>query len=189
MAESKRTENGVGHAFRPLYKAQHWMYRKGRPGLVARVANRLAAILFSRGLFGERGAATLEVTGRHSGRAITFPVVVAEYLGESYLVSMLGNDASWARNVRAAGGRAALLRGGREEVRLEEVPAAERAPILKQYLASAPGARPHLPVDWRAPLEDFEGIAAEFPAFRIVPGGPGSGESGRAGTAGGDGDE
>jgi hypothetical protein len=71
------------------------------------------------------------------------------------------------RNVRAAGGRAVVRHGRREAVRLVEIDAAERAPILRRYLAIAPGARPHLPVDRRAPLTDFERIAADFPVFRV----------------------
>ena len=34
---------------------------------------------------------------------------------------------------------------------------------------ASPGARPHVPVDRRAPLRDFEGIAARYPVFRVVP--------------------
>ena len=71
-------------------------------------------------------------------------------------------------NVRAAGGKAVLRQGGREEVRLEELPVAQRAPILKAYLQAAPGARPHVPVDKDAPLAEFEKIAAEFPVFRVT---------------------
>jgi hypothetical protein len=55
---------------------------------------------------------------------------------------MLGEDANWVRNVRAAGGRAALRHGHREAVRLEEVPADLRPAILRRYLAAAPGTRP-----------------------------------------------
>lgn len=110
---------------------------------------------------------TVEVAGRRTGRPISFPVVVTEHEGERYLVSMLGDDANWVRNVRAAGGMAVLRRGGREAVRLEEVDLGARAPILRRYLAVAPGARPHLPVDRRAPLEEFERIGAQFPVFRV----------------------
>jgi hypothetical protein len=62
-----------------------------------------------------------------------------------------------------------LRRGGREEVRLEEVAPGDRAPILRRYLGAAPGARPHIPVDRHAPLEEFERIAGQFPVFRIIP--------------------
>jgi hypothetical protein len=42
--------------------------------------------------------ATLEVTGRKSGRAISFPVVVAVLDGQRYLVSILGNHSQWVQN-------------------------------------------------------------------------------------------
>jgi hypothetical protein len=111
---------------------------------------------------------TLEVTGRTSGRTISLPMAVTFLDGQRYLVSMLGENVQWVRNVRAAGGKAALRRGSRQEVHLEEVPADQRAPILKAYLQRALGARPHVPVDKDAPLADFEKIATAFPAFRIV---------------------
>jgi hypothetical protein len=41
--------------------------------------------------------------------------------GERYLVSMLGEEANWVKNVGAAGGQVVLRHGRREEVRLEEV--------------------------------------------------------------------
>jgi hypothetical protein len=106
--------------------------------------------------------------GRRTGRLISFPVVITEYQGARYLVAMLGQDTNWVRNVRAAGGQAMLRHGRREAVRLEEVDASARAPILRRFLAIAPGARPHIPVDRRAPLAEFERIAAQYPVFRIT---------------------
>lgn len=61
-----------------------------------------------------------------------------------------------------------LRRRGREKVHLEELPAEQRAPILKAYLQRAPGARPHVPVNKDAPLADFEKVAAAFPVFRVA---------------------
>jgi hypothetical protein len=95
-------------------------------------------------------------------------VVVALVDGERYLVSMLGENVNWVQNVRAAGGRAVLHSGGREEVHLEEVPAEQRAPILRAYLQHAPGARPHVPVNKDAPLAEFEKVTPAFPVFRVV---------------------
>jgi hypothetical protein len=43
----------------------------------------------------------------------------------------------------------------------------KRAPILKEYLRRAPGARPHIPVDKDAPRAEFEQIAPEYPVFRV----------------------
>ena len=145
------------------------MYRNGRPGALARALNRISAIQFSAGMLSPAQAVTLEVPGRCTGRLISLPVAVADYQGGRYLVSMLGNNANWVRNVRAADGRAVLRRRGREEVRLVEVEPGDRAPILRRYLQVAPGARAHLPVDRHAPLAEFERIAGRFPVFQIIP--------------------
>jgi hypothetical protein len=88
--------------------------------------------------------------------------------GQRYLVSMLGDNVQWVLNVRAAGGRAVLRSGGREEIQLEEVSDRGRAPILRAYLQRAPGARPHVPVNKDAALSEFEKIAAAFPVFRLA---------------------
>ena len=147
---------------------KRWLYRGQRPNWIARILNRAWAAIFSAGVAPDY-LATLEVTGRKSGRTISLPVVVTILEGQRYLVSMLGNDAQWVQNVRAASGRAVLRSGGREEVALEEIPADQRAPILKAYLQRAPGARPHVPVNKDAALAEFRKVAAEFPVFRLVP--------------------
>jgi deazaflavin-dependent oxidoreductase (nitroreductase family) len=150
-----------------------WMYRGGRPNRLARLLNRVETALASSGIAGNR-MVTLEVVGRKSGRVISLPLVPANVDGQRYLVSMLGEDVAWVRNVRAAGGRAVLRHGGRETVRLEDVSPAQRAPILKDYLSRAPGARPHIPVDKDAPLSEFAKIAASFPVFRVLAIAPGA---------------
>ncbi len=134
-----------------------------------RLVNRLDARLYAAGRLVPAQAAALEVVGRRSGRAVRLPVAVVELAGERYLVAMLGERTNWVRNVRAAGGRAVFHRRGRTEVTLEEVPVDRRAPILRRYLAVAPGARPHLPVPHRAPLAEFGRIAARYPVFRVRP--------------------
>ena len=111
---------------------------------------------------------TLEVVGRRSGRTISFPLVMAVVEGERYLVSMLGNDVAWVRNVRAAAGHAVLRHGRLEHVRLEELAVEKRAPVLQAYLRKAPGARPHIPLDKDAPLPRFETMAAQIPVFRVL---------------------
>ncbi len=146
---------------------KRWLYRGQRPNWIVRIENRAWAALFSLGILPDY-MVTLEVTGRKSGRTVSLPVAVTVVNGQRYLVSMLGENVQWVRNVRAAGGRAVLRRHGREEVHLEEVPADQRAPILKAYLQLAPGARPHVPVDKDAPLAEFEKVATAFPVFRVV---------------------
>jgi hypothetical protein len=145
-----------------------WLYRGGRPNRVAALLNRGSAALHAHGL-APNYLVTLEVCGRRSGRLIRLPLVMAVVAGERYLVSMLGAEAAWVRNVQAAGGTATLCHGRREEVHLEEVPVAERAPVLQAYLKRAPGARPHLPVSKDAPLAAFAEVASQFPVFRVVP--------------------
>jgi len=144
-----------------------WLYRGGRPNLFARLQNRASAWVFARGIIMPGRVAELQVRGRRSGKTISFPVVIATYEGGRYLASMLGEEVNWVRNVRAAEGAAVLVHGRHEQVRLEELPGPERAPILRRYLQVAPGARPHIPVAPNAPLADFERISQDYPVFRI----------------------
>lgn len=150
-----------------LYSLKRWLYRSGRPNWIATVLNRLSAAVHALGI-APNYAVTLEVRGRRSGRTISLPLVMVVVDRERYLVSMLGADVDWVKNVKAADGHVVLHHGRREEVRLEEVPAERRAAVLKEYLKRAPGARPHIPVQKDAPLSEFEQVAAQYPAFRVV---------------------
>jgi hypothetical protein len=147
-----------------------WMYRGEGPNRVARFLNGGWRLVGLAGLWPGR-LNTLEVRGRRSGGIVSFPVMVADHEGERYLVSMLGERANWVANVRAAAGEATLRHGTQEPIHLEEVAPEQRGPILRRYLEIAPGARPHIPVDRRAPLEEFERIAADYPTFRVRPAG------------------
>jgi hypothetical protein len=149
------------------YRDKRQMYEGHRPNQVARIANAVWRFIASSGI-APNYVVTLEVTGRKSGRVIAFPVVLALVDGQRYLVSMLGTEAQWVKNVRAADGKAVIHSGSRQPVRLEELPVEQRPPILKNYLQRAPGGRPHIPVDKDAPLSEFDKIAADFPIFRIV---------------------
>jgi hypothetical protein len=149
-------------------RLSRWMYKGGRPNRLAAVLNRASAWAGAAGLWPSR-LATVEVRARKSGRLTSFPVVIAHYQGERYLVSMLGEGANWVANVRAAHGHVVLRHGRREAVHLQEVEPPARAPILQRYLQVAPGARPHMPVDRHAPLAEFEAIAARHPVFLVSP--------------------
>lgn len=146
---------------------KRWMYRGNRPGWIAKLLNVFWGWAHSAGLVAENWV-TLEVVGRKSGKIISFPIVIALHNGERYVVSMLGKDAQWVKNLYAADMKAHIQRNGRTEITLEEIPVNERAPILKTYLQQAPGARPHMPVDKDAPLTEFAAVVEEFPAFRIL---------------------
>jgi len=145
------------------------MYRGGRPSRLARALNRVSALQFGSGFLVPENWITMEVTGRRSGRTVVCPLVVTRYEGERHLVSMLGRNANWVANVRAAGGDVVLRNRRRERVRLVEVDPGERAPILRRFVQIAPGARPHVPVGPHAPVADFEPIAADYPVFRVTP--------------------
>ncbi|HEU0296314.1 MAG TPA: nitroreductase/quinone reductase family protein [Anaerolineales bacterium] len=143
-----------------------WLYSGGHPNSVAKVLNKGWAILHSMGI-SPNDLVTLEVAGRQSGKLISFPLVMIVMNGERYLVSMLGGEANWVRNVKAAGGKANLRHGITEQVSLEEVDIRQRAEIIKAYLQIAPGARPHISVDKTASITEFEKIAPRVPVFRI----------------------
>jgi hypothetical protein len=127
-----------------------WLYRGGRPNRVASIMNRWSAAVHALGVAPNYLVAP-DVRGRRSGRMISLPLVMVVVESERYLVSMVGADVDWVRNVKAADGNVILRHGRREEVRLEEVPANQRAPVHKD-----------------APLSEFEQVASQFPVFRVV---------------------
>ena len=143
-----------------------WLYKGGRPNIVAKLLNDGWAVIHALGIF-PNYLVTLDVVGRQSGKLNSFPLVMIDMNRERYLVSMLGEDVNWVRNLKAAGGKAILRHGKSEDVFLEEVNVVQRPEILKAYLQIAPGARGHIPVDKSAHLSEFEKIAPEFPVFRV----------------------
>jgi F420H(2)-dependent quinone reductase len=144
------------------------MYVGNRANPTARRWARFWASVIMLGLLPRRWV-TLEVSGRHSGRIVRFPLGMADCDGQWYLVSMLGEQCNWVRNVRAADGRATLRRRHAVRCQLVEVPTSVRPPIIKRYLQKAPGGRPHIPVDRHAAVAEFQAIAARYPVFRVVP--------------------
>jgi hypothetical protein len=145
---------------------KRWMYRGGRPSQLTKIINKGWAMLHTLGIFPNRFV-TLEVAGRQTGKTISFPLAMTVMNGERYLVSMLGEEANWVRNIKAAGGNVRLRHGISERVILEEVEVRKRAPILKAYLQIAPGARPHIPISKDASISEFEKIVSKYPVFRV----------------------
>jgi len=141
-------------------------YRAGRPNRLGRAVAGLWSALAGLGM-PPSFLVSLETMGCRTGRRHAIPVVLADYGGERYIVSMLGERSPWVRNIRAGGGRAVIKHGPRSEVHLAEVPPDGRAAVIKAYLARAIDARPHFPVPRGAPIEAFEQIASAYPVFRI----------------------
>ena len=165
--QQSTTEHNVNTILTQMFwNFKQWLYSGRRPNWIAKMLNGAIANSAAKTVASD-GVVALEVIGRKSGKVVSFPVVMIEVNGQRYLASMLG-ESQWVRNVRAANGKAVLRSGGYKDVLLEEVPANQRAPIMKVYLHAAPGARPHVPVDMDAPIAEFEKIAAEYPVFRVL---------------------
>ena len=145
-----------------------YFYRDWRPTRLARLWNRAYAWVAGLGILPPQ-LATLQVRDRRDGKPRSTILVIAHHGEHRYLVSMLGNGSDWVRNVRAAGGQAAIKRGRARPVQLTEVPVHERAAILRSWCQAASSGRKHLPVSPDAPLAEFDRIAASHPVFRIDP--------------------
>jgi deazaflavin-dependent oxidoreductase (nitroreductase family) len=109
----------------------------------------------------------LSVKGRNTGALHSTPVVIVETNGERYLVAPYG-PVNWVRNARAAG--AVTLSRGRnsEALHIEELEPEESAPVLKQYVAIAPGPRWCFMAGPDSPVRDFVAEASQHPVFRLV---------------------
>jgi hypothetical protein len=145
-----------------------FFYRDWRPTRLARIWNGGFAWASGLGLT-PKILLTLQVKSRSDGRLYSTVLVVVSHQGQRYLVSMLGDGSEWVQNVRAAGGQAFIKRGRSRPVMLTEIPAKDRAPILKAWCQVATSGRRHLPVQHDAPVSAFEAIAADYPVFRIDP--------------------
>lgn len=143
-----------------------FFYRDWRPTRFGRFWSRVFAWVAGLGLTPSILCA-LQVKDRNTGGLNEIILVVAGYQGQRYLVSMLGHGSEWVQNVRAAGGKAYIKRRRSYPVMLTEIPAKERAPILKAWCQVATSGRQHLPVSYQAPIADFEAIADDYPVFRI----------------------
>jgi len=138
-----------------------------KPSGFVKLMNGFIGRLASMGLI-PGDTAMLQVKGRRSGETRSTAVTWVEHEGQRYLVAPRGTT-EWVRNVRAAGGQAAIRRRESEDVRLEEMPVEQRAPIIKAYLKkTAMVTKREFGLEPDAPIEEFEKIAERHPVFRIV---------------------
>jgi hypothetical protein len=94
-------------------------------------------------------------------------VVITKIAGQRYLVSILGPQSDWVKNVEAAHGEAVLHHGSRLRIHLEPVHSDSRAVILREYVRIASSGRQHFPLPPGAPLSQFEAIADRYPVNQI----------------------
>jgi len=138
--------------------------------------NQLGVLLTSIGL-APRDAVTLQVRGRKSGKLRRIPILRTRYRSEDYLVALAG-ESQWVRNVRAADGHAVLRRRKTRQVRLEELPPADRPEIIAEYLrvsrersgakANAKQARYYFGLDPNPSIDDIRTIVEYYPVFRVT---------------------
>ena len=162
MSNSAHTDPAERRALMRLF------YRGWRPTLAGRWVNRLMALWSGLGL-PPKIQATLEVRGRASGRRRANPVAITSVEGKDYLVSMLGLQSEWVKNVEAAHRDAVIHQGRRRQVHLVPVLGVDRAHILREYVRIARSGRQHFPLPVGAPLSEFEAIAERYPVYRIDP--------------------
>jgi deazaflavin-dependent oxidoreductase (nitroreductase family) len=119
---------------------------------------------------GMKDLPVLTVPGRKSGKPRSTPLSVLEHEGQRYLLEGFPG-ADWARNVRAAGGRATLATGrSSEQVRLVELDAQEALPVLRLWpVRIADGAKimADAGVVEAVTPEAFEAVAGRCGVFRI----------------------
>jgi deazaflavin-dependent oxidoreductase (nitroreductase family) len=107
-------------------------YRK--PGMFVRKLMNPFVVIMMRAGVSVWGSRILEVPGRTSGIPRRTPVNLLEFEGSRYLVSPRG-EGQWVKNLRANGGRLALLLGRRgQEFSAHELPDDEKSPVLRAYL-------------------------------------------------------
>lgn len=163
--ETTTNSQGPDPAERTLLRL---FYRNWRPTRFGLWVNRLMGWWSGLGL-PPKFQAVLEVEGRKSGRRRANPVVIPTVDGKHYLVSMLGPDSDWVKNIEAAHGDAVIRQGRRRQVHLVAVSAEERAPIIREYVRIAISGRKHFPLSVNASLADFKAIADRYPVYRIDP--------------------
>lgn len=134
--------------------------------------NKVFMTLSKTGL-GMKELPVLTVSGRTSGKPRSTPLSVLDLDGRRYLLEGFPG-ADWARNVRAASGRASLRVGKKtEEVNLVEVDGDEALTVLRLWPERmADGAKIMLDagVVTAVTPEAFEAVAGRCGVFRIEVG-------------------
>jgi deazaflavin-dependent oxidoreductase (nitroreductase family) len=134
------------------------------------VFNRLVALLTAAGV-SVMGSRVLRVRGRTSGQWRETPVNLLTHEGTRYLVAPRGHT-QWVRNLRVAG--AGELRVGRrtEAFTAEELPDAEKPPVLRAYLRKWKWEVGQFfdGIDEKSSDEQLLATAPGFPVFRVTGG-------------------
>jgi hypothetical protein len=139
-----------------------------RPNAALRLINKLTTSLLVRLGIGPANAYAALVRGQRSGTSYRTPVRVLAHDGGRYLVAVFGETPT-VRNLRAAG-RTTLIRGrSSEQVRLTEVPVADRVPMIRGYIEMSPRLASSVGVTASSPDAAVAAVAPDHTVFRIEP--------------------
>jgi hypothetical protein len=146
---------------------------------VEKLFNRAFGFLVGLGL-GLKHNYLLEVRGRKSGRVYSTPInlLVVGPSGPAekhatadrrYLVAPRGRT-QWVRNAEATG-EITLKKGSlREKYRLRPIPDSDKPEFLKMYLERfTPTVQRYFPIKAGSPVEEFRGLAPNYPVFELIP--------------------
>lgn len=109
----------------------------------------------------------LTVPGRKTGQPRSCPVDVMDDGQQRWLVAPYGVT-NWVRNARAAGQVTLRRAGRRETLRVTEVPAADRVPILRQYWREVPVTRKFFGTTSTSSDELWATEAQRHPVFHLA---------------------
>tara|TARA_R110002096_G_scaffold411789_1_gene612063 strand:+ start:5555 stop:6034 length:480 start_codon:yes stop_codon:yes gene_type:complete len=137
-----------------------------QPSVVERLFNRVFGVLAGLGIGLEHNY-RLTVRGRNSGRHYRTPVNLLRIDGREYLVAPRGKT-GWVKNVRA-NRELQLTRGSDDAVySAEEVPIADRVPILREYLARyTKTVQRYFTVDPASSDDEYANVARLHPVFEL----------------------
>ena len=137
-----------------------------RASASTRLINEVFSAMVRLGL-GKNYRYILTVPGRNTGIPRSVPVDVMDDGSQRWLVAPYGVT-NWVRNARAAG-QVTLRRGGhRQTSHVIEVPAAERVPVLRQYLSEVPVTRRYFGVTAASTDQQWAAEADHHPVFRLT---------------------
>lgn len=149
--------NDPAHPAPPERRAPGWL----------KLLNRLNQALLARGI-GPREQHVLSIPGRTSGIPRSTAVAVLEFNGDRYIVAGYAG-ADWVKNARHAS--AAELHRGRhhERILLDEVPADQRPPILREFAHHIRGGRAFLTITANATDDAVADASPQHPVFHVRP--------------------
>jgi deazaflavin-dependent oxidoreductase (nitroreductase family) len=129
--------------------------------------NRAVGLLTKLGI-SVMGSRVLAVKGRSSGQWRTTPVNLLTVEGKRYLVAPRGQT-QWVHNIRAAGGGELRLGSRAEPFTVTELADADKAPIIRAYLArwGWEVGRFFDGLTKDAGDQEIGAVAPGFPVFRI----------------------